>query len=109
MPNVNIKYKLSVDATVTVNKLKFGTKDADLSKVNSNVYESTVRSVSVSDKVFIDLLMSGAAGKWELEVRAIKLRADGTEKDEGSKLVTFPIKGNIKKRNSLNAQYKINW
>jgi len=108
MPNVNAKYKLTVDATVGISHLILGKKTADIDNIG-NPYEGKVEDINVDDMIFIDLLMFGPAGEWSLEVSVSELSNEGEENGEWKALWINPIKDNISKRNSINKRYKIKW
>lgn len=113
MPNVNVKYKLTLDATVHLNSLKFENKaiEKEEDKTGTN-YEGKIKDIMVDDQLLINLKMTGAAGKWKLDAWIRKRDGDGNETGDWK-----PLNGNdkdvfedkIQDQNTLYGRYSINW
>ncbi|MEQ8554564.1 MAG: hypothetical protein RIC06_15065 [Cyclobacteriaceae bacterium] len=111
MPQVNVKYKLSIDNTIsTIDHLKFGGKsyDHDGDKKSNVLWEGEVKDVFANNLIQVNMLVGGF-GKWSLEVSVIKLSDDGSEVGEWKKLVVFPIEGKAPSNNKISQRKKINW
>ncbi|NHE56417.1 hypothetical protein [Cyclobacterium plantarum] len=111
--NVNVKYKLTIDATVNVDHLKFATKGINKWQDHtSEGYEGRLERLPADADLDIDLLMTGPAGKWKLEVYVRILNYYGNEidkyrplNDNGTSLFT----NDISIKNSLLGSFLINW
>ncbi|MDX1942133.1 MAG: hypothetical protein SFU99_16335 [Saprospiraceae bacterium] len=107
MAKVNLKYKLTLEPTITsLHHLLFATKPIDSVKhrKTDHLYEGEIRELFVTDRIYLNLLLGGFNGKWELEVWVMK-----EEQGDWKKLKEFPIKGDLEKGNQRKGDYLIAW
>lgn len=111
--NVNVKYTLDLDSTVSLERLKFANVPINYNQDKTGTgYSGKVKNAFADDVLLINLLMVGPAGAWKLVVFVRELDQDGNEVGAWK-----PLNGNgreyfendIKDRNALYGNYKINW
>lgn len=113
MSYVNVKYTLELDATVKLDRLKFANIAINYkADKKATGYSGKVNKAFADDVLLINLLMSGPAGAWKLEVFVRELDENDEETGDWK-----PLNGNgkdyfendISERNALYGNYKINW
>lgn len=112
MPKVHVKYQLTLDATVQFNSIIFQDKDFPTPDYIDGKDNLPVLEINVLDTIYVDLLMSGPAGKWTIALWVIRVDEHGNEfgtwspaADNGLNAFT----GNIKHFNHLSKTSKITW
>lgn len=111
MPQVKVKYELTIDATVTLKHLKFDNVEIDYNTTEK--YKGKLgKPVYADNTLLINMRLVGPAGKWKLNVWCRLLDSQGNETGNwvplnGNDKDTFS--GNIKEKAGLYGHYKINW
>jgi len=113
MPRVNVKYDLTLDATVDLSLLRFeGTEINYQTNKNGTNYTGKVKDVRVDDTLLINMQLTGPAGKWKLAAFVRRIDADNVETGDWKPLNANDkdsFENNIKTKNKLYGRYKINW
>lgn len=111
MPYVNIKYQLTLDATVILAHLEFHGVDITPENTTGEDNFPDVR-VFVDDALSIDLLMAGF-GEWKIAVWVIELDGSGMQIGEWIPLApnqTDTFRGEVsEQQNLLLGDYLISW
>jgi hypothetical protein len=78
MPNVNVKYQLTLDPTVTLNHLAF--ESVAFSPEDTTGKDNTPDTqIYVDDIISVLMVMSGSEGEWTIAVWVMELDDDGNQ------------------------------
>jgi hypothetical protein len=111
MPNVNIKYQLTLDALVVLNELKFEGHNF-VPNHTDGTYNQPVDIIYVSSHIHIRMVTSGIAGSWKVAVWVIAI--DGNNQPEGDWKPCdcndkSPFTDDVNINNILSGDFLIKW
>jgi hypothetical protein len=111
MPNVNVKYQLTLDATVTFNHLDFeGTTVSPSNTTGGDNLPTDI--IFVDNEIGIKLLMSGSEGSWTIAVSVIALDDDNNQTGKWIPCAangTSTFTDDVSKMNLLDGEFLISW